>query len=896
MPPSIHLRTLALAAVSACPAFAAWALPCDSTRTLHVSPQGGSSTTAGSSWSDPASLQHALGQANGGALSQCYDIRLMQGHYTPTANASDRAARFAINRPLLLRGGYTGNGDERVAGASKTVLSGDIGGDDNKTPDGITPTATDIAGQNSHHVVVIGGLSSTQGSGLFHATPGDATYTLIERLTITGGRAEASAGPAFPSGYGGGLVCNGLGQSCSPRLHDVQFMGNHAALDGGALISWGQGQPAIVRSTFSGNMAQRGGAIASIGIGEVNAPQISVSRFSNNHTINGQGDGGAIYHLATGVASSPGITDTLFQGNTARRGGAVFNESAASGTLSPNFEGNTFSANSTGTRSWNLNTTYQGGAMANLARGNGSVVKPTITDSTFVDNSAQQYGGAIYSQVLLGAQVLPVIVHSTFWNNKAALGQAILNQATNGAIEVNASGSIVRGEETHLSQTSAAPTNASAIIRVRHSIIGPGGHVGQDNLNADPQLGPLQDNGGPTPTQLPGANSPAIDAVDCTAGIGNDQRDVPRPQGGRCDMGAAERQPTHLLTLQVTGNGIITGSPNLSCGNGNTGLCTADYMPANPPQVVALTAVPGPDQQATWSGECTEDASDPLRAFATMDAAKTCRASFAPATYAIGGTVSHLIGPGLALHNNGETLPISVNGNFSFATRVARGGSYDVSIHAQPLGQRCTIANASGGQVTAAVSSVQVDCAPHFEGTTLPTNGPGGTGSASFTGGGPTCRFDLAQTRFEAAPALPPPGQELPQGMFRFKLVGCTPGSAVRMTVSWPAPVHGYLKHGRDSRTATQDRYYAFAPEHLLAISGNTVHFTVKDGALGDDDWNENGEITDPAGPTVRGVIPAGAHAIPALSDGALALLGLLAACLGGAVLRGRQGSGLKIF
>lgn len=60
-----------------------------------------------------------------------------------------------------------------------------------------------------------------------------------------------------------------------------------------------------------------------------------------------------------------------------------------------------------------------------------------------------------------------------------------------------------------------------------------------DLPNTDPLLGPLQNNGGTTPTHalLPG--SPAIDAaaLACPAA---DQRGVTRPQGPRCDIGAFE--------------------------------------------------------------------------------------------------------------------------------------------------------------------------------------------------------------------------------------------------------------------------------------------------------------------------------------------------------------------
>ncbi len=66
-------------------------------------------------------------------------------------------------------------------------------------------------------------------------------------------------------------------------------------------------------------------------------------------------------------------------------------------------------------------------------------------------------------------------------------------------------------------------------------------------INADPVLGPLQDNGGPTWTMALGPGSAAIDAADdaiCAADPVNnlDQRGVTRPQGAHCDIGAYERQ------------------------------------------------------------------------------------------------------------------------------------------------------------------------------------------------------------------------------------------------------------------------------------------------------------------------------------------------------------------
>jgi hypothetical protein len=85
---------------------------------------------------------------------------------------------------------------------------------------------------------------------------------------------------------------------------------------------------------------------------------------------------------------------------------------------------------------------------------------------------------------------------------------------------------------------------------------------GTDIIGPDPNLGPLQDNGGPTETHalLPG--SPAIDAGSCTdiggSPVTEDQRGVGRPQGATCDIGAYEStQGTGIVKGDVNGDGTI---------------------------------------------------------------------------------------------------------------------------------------------------------------------------------------------------------------------------------------------------------------------------------------------------------------------------------------------------
>ena len=78
---------------------------CASTTVLHAAPDGSGD---GSSWAQAAALQQALALANGDAdLGRCYEIRLRQGVYKP-GPAGRPERHFAIDRPLQLKGGYTG--------------------------------------------------------------------------------------------------------------------------------------------------------------------------------------------------------------------------------------------------------------------------------------------------------------------------------------------------------------------------------------------------------------------------------------------------------------------------------------------------------------------------------------------------------------------------------------------------------------------------------------------------------------------------------------------------------------------------------------------------------------------------------------------------------------------
>jgi hypothetical protein len=83
-----------------------------------------------------------------------------------------------------------------------------------------------------------------------------------------------------------------------------------------------------------------------------------------------------------------------------------------------------------------------------------------------------------------------------------------------------------------------------------------------------------------------------------------------------------------------------------------------------------------------------------------------------PPSFTIGGVVSGLSGSVVLQNNSGDDLTVSSSssGNFTFATSVANGGTYSVSVKIQPSGQNCTVSNGSGN-VSAVVSKIAVTCA-----------------------------------------------------------------------------------------------------------------------------------------------------------------------------------------
>ncbi len=355
----------------------------------------------GSSWDDAfTDLQDALATATENDV-----IVIAAGRYLPTGDTSNRDARFEITGDqdgLKVYGGWSGSEsftdisdvestlDDRDLAVDRTVLSGDIDGNDTTT-DGITEEAEDIDGENSYTVVYLDGT-----------TGGTITDdTVLDGLVITGGQANVTSGNPFsPSRTGGGVHCDGdgSGNGCSPQLINTIFAGNFADVGGGALYTGGEestSTPQITNATFTGNATSgSGGAIYNNGIDGVSSPSITGSVFTGNSSAGFRG-GGAIYNDGVSGTSSPQITNTIFVGNVADAGGGALYNEAFSGTSSPEITNTTFINNSA----------VNGGAIYN--GGESGTSSPVVINSILWGNSASDSGSEIFN-----TEATPTLAHT----------------------------------------------------------------------------------------------------------------------------------------------------------------------------------------------------------------------------------------------------------------------------------------------------------------------------------------------------------------------------------------------------------------------------------------------------------------------------------------------------
>lgn len=350
----------------------------------------------GISWANAyTDLQDAIASAPFGS-----QIWVAEGTYKPTTQVGEEARKFSfkLNNGVAIYGGFAGSEAElnqRNVENNLTILSGDINTIGNNS-------------DNSHHVVVTNYTTNSAVLDGFTIQDGNANVYDYNTGSHHGGGIYAYQSQAVfanliiqnnNASYNGGGVFTYEGLN---QFSNVSFLNNIAENHGGALYS--DGSSILKDTTFKNNIARNnGGAIYNEDI-----LIIDKAGFSNNIA---QDNGGAIYNY---YQSQFNLIDTVFSSNRATdHGGAIYNYEVNSDYTSSTITNTVF----------NGNTGKLGGAIFNYG-------SDTVgTNLTFAKNKAQS-GAAIYSQG--DSKDQPTYRNSIFWVNEGISSNSpIVNSGAN---------------------------------------------------------------------------------------------------------------------------------------------------------------------------------------------------------------------------------------------------------------------------------------------------------------------------------------------------------------------------------------------------------------------------------------------------------------------------------
>ena len=380
------------------------------------------------------------------------------------------------------------------------------------------------------------------------------TNTTMTAMTLTGGHPRCiRAGD--PDCNGGGILNHG-----TLTLRNVLITGNAAgdAFDtttpgggGGGIYSFPGASLTIEDSTISDNRAGNGADGGSS---------------AGNGT--GGGDGGSGGGIESLVGTTLTIEGSTISGNRAGNGGAG-GDGAAGGAggrggygggiidgQSATISDSTISGNVAGAGGpGGLGSSSSGGAGGDAGHGGGIHHQGnslTMTNLTLTGNAAGTAGdgadgfpnggsGAGGVGGAINASGNATMRNVTIVGNTAGLpGGGIA-----GGANISETASIIAGNSVQNCQF--APTDGGGNIAFGDNTC-PG-------TQADPKLGPLASNGGPTPTMALLAGSHAIDLASAALCAPTDQRGVARPQSARCDAGAYEFAPPQITGASAAANG-----------------------------------------------------------------------------------------------------------------------------------------------------------------------------------------------------------------------------------------------------------------------------------------------------------------------------------------------------
>jgi predicted outer membrane repeat protein len=439
-----------------------------------------------------------------------------------------------------------------VAAATATEEGGTITFDCGSDEHTITlSSAVEIDGKvmiDGEHRITISGGGVDRILNLAHYSE-----LVVQRLVLRDGSTEESGGAIHHPWYG--------------TLHviDVTFENNRAARDtaeigGGAIFAGGLSEVVISGSRFVANTGSNGGGILNRGSTLTIVDTIFRDNEATSYSADGgqYGNGGGLYidgmaYEDVGPNGDFHLCGSVFLNNGAKQhGSAIFGYFYPGSTAyidRCHFDQNTFTGSPAGSgglyhgavplyltnSTFSGNTALQGhGAAIQMESSEGTEVH--ATNCTFYGNEAEGNAGAVF------ASNSPLFAtNCTFAENRADYAPAIFKGQSGSVTLTN---SIFSNNGTD---------NEFSAIACHESFTDGGGNIqwpatknnGNDDmpcvegiLFADPLLGALSDNGGPTPTMAPGAGSPAIDlGTDCPA---TDQTGAARET--TCDAGAIQHR------------------------------------------------------------------------------------------------------------------------------------------------------------------------------------------------------------------------------------------------------------------------------------------------------------------------------------------------------------------
>ena len=479
---------------------------------------------------DGGSVQDRVFHVLGGVTATIRSLTVTDGGEAEAGGGIRNDGAALTLRDVLVIGNSTAGDGGGVFSAGALTIS-DSAIVDNTAFNGGGVYGNDITIERS----LIGGNDANQGGGI-HA-PADLT---VSQTRILGNGAGENGGGVF-------TVDGPL------SISDVTVNDNHAAGGGGGFwLDSSFPDEVVQRAVLRGNSAQGGGG----GIFFAGSVGVTNSAILNNMSF---GDGGGLQ--IPSFAGEVSISRSRISGNQAALDGG----GALTAAVGVSFDDVTVSDNAAGVFS---NTSGQGGGI----HMGGAVTFTNVTISGNTSDPAEE-GGGIYNN---GG--IATLVNSTFAGNHAFSGENIHNAL---GAQANATNTLFVGDSDR------DQCSGGAIAGSNNLAFDPteGDDCGSTQTD-DIFLGPLKNNGGPTPTH---AIVPGDDAenggLNCPP---TDQRGVPRPQGAGCDVGAYElaRCLGGIVNRvgtpgndQMSGNSsaevflTLGGKDTVTPGGGNDRLC-----------------------------------------------------------------------------------------------------------------------------------------------------------------------------------------------------------------------------------------------------------------------------------------------------------------------------------